>query len=123
MLFAINEKGDLNIDQEFNTFTNFIFGEDVQTNINIAKTIILTKFKHQNWFRDEFILYKRNTYDDFQIKEYIDNKLDEIFSKLPFIRSKVGYAFLNKGDTFTIGFYYKVNSQTNVSLLFRTIEI
>lgn len=123
MLFAINEKGDLNIDQEFNTFTNFIFGEDVQTNINIAKTIILTKFKHQNWFRDEFILYKRNTYDDFQIKEYIDNKLDEIFSKFPFIRSKVGYAFLNKGDTFTIGFYYKVNSQTNVSLLFRTIEI
>lgn len=123
MLFAINEKGDLNIDQEFNTFTNFIFGEDVQTNINIAKTIILTKFKHQNWFRDEFILYKRNTYDDFQIKEYIDNKLDEIFSKLPFIRRKVGYAFLNKGDTFTIGFYYKVNSQTNVSLLFRTIEI
>ena len=123
MLFAINEKGDLNIDQEFNTFTNFIFGEDVQTNINIAKTIILTKFKHQNLFRNEFILYKRNTYDDFQIKEYIDNKLDEIFSKLPFIRSKVGYAFLNKGDTFTIGFYYKVNSQTNVSLLFRTIEI
>lgn len=123
MLFAINEKGDLNIDQEFNTFTNFIFGEDVQTNINIAKTIILTKFKHQNWFRDEFVLYKRNTYTDLEIKEYIDNKLNEIFSKLPFIKQNIGYAFLNKGDIFTICFYYKLDKNTNINLLFRTIEI
>lgn len=123
MLFSINEKGDLDINQEYNTFSNVIFGEELQTNINIAKTIILTKFKHQNWFRDEFVLYKRNTYKDIEIKKYIDDKLDKIFSKLPFIRTKIGYAFLNDGDTFTIGFYYKVNSKVNISLLFKTIEI
>lgn len=123
MLFGIDEKGDLNIDKEFNTFSDIIFEEEIQTNINIAKTIILTKFKHQNWFRDEFILYKRNTFSDEEIKKYIDKKIEEIFSSLPFVKSKIGYAFINRGDTFTINFYYKVNSKVNKSLLFRTIEI
>lgn len=123
MLFAIDEKGDLSIDKKYNVFSNIIFGEEEKTNINIAKTKILTKFKHQNWFRDEFILYKRNTFEEKEIKEIIDGELDKTFSKFPFVRSRIGFAFLNKGDVFMISFYYKLSPQTNVNLLFRKIEI
>lgn len=123
MIFGINEKGDLNIDKDFNCFSDIILGEEIQTNMNLAKTIILTKFKHQNWFKEEFVPYKRNVIKDSEIREYIDQKLEEIFVDFPYLKSNVGYVFLNEGSTFTIVFYYRINQNLNKNLLFRTIDI
>ena len=123
MLFGINEIGDLNIDKDNNSFSNIIYGEEVTTNINISRTRIFTYFKHKNWFRDNFVLYQRNNYEDSDIKTYIDEKINEVFKSYEYLKNYIGYAFNNLGDVLVINFYYKLSENENVSLLYQVIDI
>ena len=123
MIFSINESGDLDLDKRNNTFCDYVADTHFNADFKNARSTIITYFKHKDYFKKDFILYKRNNYKDEEIRNMIQTKLDKLFSVSPNILNKIGFSFINNGDTFIICFYYKVSETENRNLLYDTIAI
>lgn len=123
MIFSINEDGDLYIDKDNNAFSDYTADSPEESNFKIARSSVITYFKHKGFLKNNFIMYKRNNFEDSYIRTLIQNELDIIFKNKENILNKIGFSFANKGSTFLICFYYKMNKDKNVSLLYDTITI
>lgn len=124
MLFSIGEDGDLYIDKENNTFSDYTAKNETEKNFKIARSAIITYFKYREFFEKEFIKYKRNNYKDSEIRTILKNELNNIFyKKYPEILENIDFSFVNKGDLFIICFFYKMDESENKSLLYETITI
>lgn len=123
MLLSINEDGDLYIDKDNNTFSDYMAQNESEVNFKIARTSVITYFKYKGFFEKEFIKYKRNIFSDEYIRKLIQDKLDSIFKNNPEINENVGFSFSNQGDLFVICFFYKIDETENKSLLYETIVI
>lgn len=123
MIFSINEDGDIYLDKHNNTFSDYVADSHFNVDFKIARSTIITYFKHKDFFKKDFILYKRNDYKDEQIREMIQNKLDQLFSTNLNILKRIGFSFVNNGEVFVICFYYKINDKENKNLLYDTITI
>lgn len=123
MLFSINEDGDLCLDKRNESFSDYTAQNETEINFKVARSSVITYFKHKGFLEKEFIKYKRNNFTDEFIRKLIQDKLNSIFKELPEIRENVEFSFLNQGDTFLICFYYKINQSENRSLLYETITI
>lgn len=123
MLFSIGEDGDLYIDKKNNSFSDYTGENESEINFKIARSSIITFFKHKGFLEKEFIKYKRNNFTDSFINNIIQNKLNLIFKDNPEINEKIGFSFINQGDLFVICFFYKIDEDENKSLLYETINI
>lgn len=123
MLFSINENGDLYIDKDNNTFSDYTASNESERDFKIARSSIITYFKHKGFLEKEFIKYKRNNFTDEFIRGLIKDKLSLIFIEYPEINEKIGFSFINQGDLFVICFFYKIDENENKSLLYETITI
>lgn len=123
MLFSINEDGDLYIDKDNNTFSDYTAQSESEVNFKIARTSVITYFKYKGFLEKEFIKYKRNNFTDEFIRGLIQDKLDSIFENNPEINENVDFSFLNQGELFAICFFYKIDESQNKSLLYETITI
>lgn len=123
MIFSIDEKGDLCIDKQNNTYNDHVAPNETEANFKIARTCVITYFKHKNFFQKDFLLNYRNNFTDAEIRELIQRKLDSIFLKRKNILSKIGFTFSNLETKFLISFYYKISEYENRSLLYIDINI
>jgi hypothetical protein len=106
MIFAIDESGDLDIDKENRSFTNIVNGDTLETYFKQARTVIITNFIHNNFFKDNFIKGLRNNFSDEAINDYIDTELNRIFYFDTDILSYVKYLHINSGSEFKIYFHF-----------------
>lgn len=123
MIFSIGENGDVFLDKTNNTFSDYVSKNQSYVNYKIARSTVITYFKYRGFFKKNFIMYKRNNFDDNVIESIIKEELKKIFSNNKSILKNIDFSFINKGDTFTICFYYKMNNNVNKNLLYQTITI
>lgn len=123
MIFSIDEKGDLYIDKKNNSFSDYNAPNNTEVNYKIARTSILTFFKHKGFLQKNFIMYKRNNFGDSHIRTVIQDKINDIFKNNQQIIENIGFSFVNQGDLFIICFFYKIDEANNRSLLNETITI
>ena len=115
MLFSINEDGDLNIDEK-KVFSDFVISDKLETNFRLTKTILLTHLIHKKWLRENFILYKRNNFQENEIRNEIQQKLNDIFQKYPSLLPHVNFIFTNEKNTLNIIFFNKSGKENKLLL-------
>ena len=123
MIFSIDEQGDLFVDKDNQSLSDYNAVNETQVNWKIARTSILTYFRHKGFLQKNFIMYKRNNFSDEYVRNLIQDKINDIFKDNIRIIENIGFSFSNEGDLFIICFFYKINENENKSLLNETIII
>ena len=117
MLFSIDEDGNIDINNNKNSFSDFIIGDESETNFRLVRTILITHLIHKKWLKDNFILYKRINYTDEQINSIIKSKINELFENYPNLKNTVEFSFSLKDNILTIVFYKKHEGKDRMLLL------
>lgn len=117
MLFSIDEDGNIDINNNKNSFSDFIIGDESETNFRLARTILITHLIHKKWLKDNFILYKRINYTDEQINSIIKSKINELFENYPNLKNTVEFSFSLKDNILNIVFYKKHEGKDRILLL------
>lgn len=117
MLFSIDEDGNIDVNNNKNSFSDFIIGDESETNFRLVRTILITHLIHKKWLKDNFILYKRINYTDEQINSIIKSKINELFENYPNLKNTVEFSFSLKDDILTIVFYKKHEGKDRMLLL------
>lgn len=117
MLFSIDEDGNIDINNNKNSFSDFIIGDESETNFRLTRTILITHLIHKKWLKDNFILYKRINYTDEQINSIIKAKINELFENYPNLKNTVEFSFSLKDNILTIVFYKKHEGKDRMLLL------
>lgn len=105
MLFSINEDGKLDLDEKKNIFSDFVMGNQVETNFRLARTILITHLIHKKWLKNNFILYMRANYTNEEIKAMIKNKINDLFENYPNLKNTVEFSFNLNNNVLSIVFY------------------
>lgn len=117
MLFSIDEDGNIDVNNNKNSFSDFIIGDESETNFRLVRTILITHLIHKKWLKDNFILYKRINYTDEQINSIIKSKINELFENYPNLKNTVEFSFSLKDNILTIVFYKKHEGKDRMLLL------
>lgn len=105
MLFSIDENGKLDLDEKKKIFSDFVMGNQAETNFRLARTILITNLIHKKWLKNNFILYKRANYTNEEIKDMIKNKINDLFENYPNLINTVDFSFSLKDNVLSIVFY------------------
>lgn len=105
MLFSINEDGKLDLDEKKNIFSDFVMGNQSETNFRLARTILITHLIHKKWLKNNFILYMRANYTNEEIKAMIKNKINDLFENYPNLKNTVEFSFNLNNNVLSIVFY------------------
>ena len=105
MLFSINEDGKLDLDEKKNIFSDFVMGNQAETNFRLARTILITHLIHKKWLKNNFILYMRANYTNEEIKAMIKNKINDLFENYPNLKDTVEFSFNLNNNVLSIVFY------------------
>lgn len=119
-MFSISEEGDLFIHED-GTFTDISISNPVETEFRIARSRVLSSFKHRNFLSEQFIKSHRNTYADDEINKKITEQLDKIFDDKKQLRQKIIFLFDNEESKFTILFLYQESKNVNRNLLIHSV--
>lgn len=117
MLFSINEDGKLDLDEKKNIFSDFVMGNQTETNFRLARTILITHLIHKKWLRNNFILYMRANYTNEQIKAMIKNKINDLFENYPNLKDTVEFSFNLNNNILSIVFYKKHEGKERLLIL------
>lgn len=117
MLFSINEDGKLDLDEKKNIFSDFVMGNQSETNFRLARTILITHLIHKKWLRNNFILYMRANYTNEQIKAMIKNKINDLFENYPNLKDTVEFSFNLNNNILSIVFYKKHEGKERLLIL------
>lgn len=117
MLFSINEDGKLDLDEKKNIFSDFVMGNQDETNFRLARTILITHLIHKKWLRNNFILYMRANYTNEQIKAMIKNKINDLFENYPNLKDTVEFSFNLNNNILSIVFYKKHEGKERLLIL------
>lgn len=120
MLFSLNEDGDLNI-REGKYFSDFVMSNKIESDYRLTKTLLLTHLVFKKWFEKDFLLYKRLTKSDMEIKKIINDKLNEIFKEYPYLLTNINFSFIINKDILNIVFY--LNNPSKRMLFDKEIKI
>lgn len=120
-MFSIGENGDIFIHND-GTFTDYVIGDIDETNFRIARSRIISHFKFRKYFENNFIKYFRNNFSDEQIKEKINNELNNLFIDNKNIKEKILFFYRNSDDKFNIVFLYKLSKNTNKNICYFSID-
>lgn len=120
-MFSIGENGDIYIHED-GTFTDIVIGDSIETEFRIARSRIISHFKFKNFFRDRFIKYFRNNFNNESIQELLNNELNSLFSDEVNIRNKIIFFFKNNMNKFDIVFIFKESNNKNRNLLYYSLE-
>lgn len=112
-MFLISEKGDLSTDNQ--SFCDHLIGDILESEYRIAKSRIIS-LKYKGFFENDFIKYYRNTKTDDEIKQIINEKIDNLFVEKT-LRLKIEFVFKNVNNKFLISFIFKYNKNKTKSLI------
>lgn len=117
MLFSINEDGKLDLDEKKNIFSDFVMGNQAETNFRLARTILITNLIHKKWLKNNFILYMRANYTNEEIKAMIKNKINDLFENYPNLKNTVEFLFNLNNNVLSIVFYKKHEGKERLLIL------
>lgn len=117
MLFSINEDGKLDLDEKKNIFSDFVMGNQAETNFRLTRTILITHLIHKKWLKNNFILYMRANYTNEQIKAMIKNKINDLFENYPNLKDTVEFSFNLNNNILSIVFYKKHEGKERLLIL------
>lgn len=117
MLFSINEDGKLDLDEKKNIFSDFVMGNQAETNFRLTRTILITHLIHKKWLKNNFILYMRANYTNEEIKAMIKNKINDLFENYPNLKDTVEFSFNLNNNILSIVFYKKHEGKERLLIL------